>query len=90
LWLVVCVALTIVLAGMYVFHVNSNATRTFTLRALEQRVEKLRTTVSDLENTLAKEQSLHTVGQRVEGRGYVRAERIEYIEPTASGYALAR
>lgn len=87
---VVCLVATVVLAGTYIYHVNSAATKTFTLRSLEQRLEKLQGTVSDLENGLAKEQSLHNVGRRVEGRGYVRAERIEYIEASASGYALAR
>lgn len=89
-WAILFLVAAIFAMGYQVFLMNSTATKGYTLRNLEKRLEQLRGTVAAMENTSAQLQSLHTIETKVEGLGYVQVDRMEFVDVARGSYALAR
>lgn len=88
-WVVAMVFLTLLCVGVYLYQVNRAASKGFTLRNLEKQLDQLSVEVETLENSSAKLQSLSAVEARVQQIGYVRIDRMEFVD-VPSGYAMAR
>lgn len=72
----------------YVFQMNHTATKGFTLRETEKKLEQLRFSVTDLEDQVAQKRALYSIEQKIQGLGYVEADRIEFIVVKRDGVAL--
>ncbi|MBM3205067.1 hypothetical protein FJZ48_03765 [Candidatus Uhrbacteria bacterium] len=88
-WITLTICLTIAAAGLYIYQVNSAATKSFTVRDLEKQTERLRNDVMALEDQSVKMQALHQLQERVKPLGYVAIDKMEFIDVSHSAYALA-
>lgn len=79
---------TIACLVFYVFLVNAGASKSFTLRTLDKKVERLQETTSALEEQAVRLQAIQSVEERVKGLGYVPVDRYEYIDLPRPAYAL--
>lgn len=79
---------TIACLIFYVFLVNAGASKSFTLRTLDRKVERLQETTSALEEQVVRLQAIQSVEERVKGLGYVPVDRYEYIDIPRPSYAL--
>ncbi len=83
--------LTIVLLGcLHIFQVNAAAAKTYTLRRVEKRVEILTTEAMALQAQIAADASMQALNARAAELGFVPIERLEFVNPAAQTYALAR
>lgn len=89
-WAILFLLAAVLCMGYQVFLMNSTASKGYTLRTLEKRLEQLRGTVATMENTTAQLQALHTIEAKVQGQGYVQVERMEFVDVGRGSYALAR
>ncbi len=88
-WMVFLGAATFACIVAYIFLVNASATKAYELRGYEKRLERLKETVSVLENQTAEMQSMHALEQQVKSLGYVPVEQIEFID-APRGFAMAK
>ena len=79
---------TIACLIFYVFLVNAGASKSFTLRTLDKKVERLQETTSALEEQVVRLQAIQSVEERVKGLGYVPVDRYEYIDIPRPAYAM--
>jgi len=89
-WAIVFAIGAVACMGYQVFLMNSTASKGYTLRNLEKRLDGLHATVMTLENRAAELQALHTIENRIQGMGYVTVDRMEFVDVTRGSYALAR
>lgn len=89
-WNMAIVAATVALVGFYVFQVNSAATKSYRLRGVEKRVEALKMETSIRQNKLISQSSLGELSAKASELGFVPVEKIEFMNPNPSSYALAR
>lgn len=74
----------------YVIQVNRGATRSFNLRDVEKKVEKLNTDVLSLEDRIATLSSVQALSDRAAALGFVKADHLEFVNPASKSYALAK
>lgn len=79
---------TIACLVFYVFLVNAGASKSFTLRTLDRKVERLQETTSALEEQVVRLQAIQSIEERVKGLGYVPVDRYEYIDLPRVAYAM--
>lgn len=89
-WVTLSICLTIAAAGLYIYQVNSAASKSFTVRDLEKQTERLRNDVMALENQSVKMQAMYSLQERVKPLGYVSIDRMEFLDVSHSSYALAQ
>lgn len=89
-WVYLLAAISVIGMVSYVFQMNHTATKGFALRDQEYRLERLRTTVATLEDQVAEKRAIHSIESRVTGLGYVAAERMEFVDVSRDGVAVAR
>lgn len=74
----------------YIVQVNGAASKAYRLRTVEKRVDVLRTEATILQNSYVMQTSLHALMTQAKDRGFVAVDKIEYLNPNSSAYALAR
>ena len=79
---------TIACLVFYVFLVNTGASKSFTLRTLDKKMERLQESTSALEEQVVRLQAIQSLETRVMGMGYVPVDQYEYIEVTKNTFAL--
>lgn len=89
-WNILIAALTIALAFVYVVQVNRAASRGFSLRDTEKKVDTLRSEVLSLEDKVATLSSVQSMSDRATQLGFVAVENLEFVNPAANSYAVAR
>ncbi len=89
-WIGLFLVLSFLAMGMNVYQMNKAATKGYTLRDQEKQLERLKATVAELEDKAAKTQALYAIEERVKGLGYVRVDRMEFLDVTRGSYAVAR
>lgn len=72
----------------YVVLVNAGASKSFTLRTLDRRMERLQETTSDLDEQVVRLQAIQSIKDRVTGMGYIPIDRYEYIDVKQGAYAM--
>jgi hypothetical protein len=87
-WVGVFLVLSFLTMAVHVYQMNKSATKGYTLREQEQRLEKLKATVAQLEDNAAKNQALRTIEERVKGLGYVPVDRMEFLDVSRGSYAV--
>ncbi len=89
-WVGVFLVLSFSAMAVSVFQTNKSATKAYSLREQESRLEQLKATVADLEDHAAKNQALATIEERVKGLGYVPVDHMEFLDVSRGSYAVAR
>lgn len=89
-WIGLFLVLSFLAMALNVYQMNKAATKGYTLRDQEKRLERLKATVAELEDKAAKTQALYAIEARVKDLGYVRVDRMEFLDVTRGSYAVAR
>ncbi len=89
-WLFVMFGLTIFFIGMYLFQVNRSASKSYALRNLDTQRQELERSVAELENKSASIQSMATLEDRLQDKGYVAVDKMEFLDVTSNAYAFAQ
>jgi len=89
-WLFVMFGLTIFFIGMYLFQVNRSASKSYALRNLDTQRQELERSVAELENKSASIQSMATLEDRLQDKGYVAVDKMEFLDVTRNAYAFAQ
>lgn len=89
-WNMLIAAVSIALACGYVVQVNRAAARGFNLREAEKKIEHLQIEVTSLNDTVATLSSLQSLSERATQLGFVPIDRLEFANPAAKSYAMAR
>jgi len=89
-WNLALAAASVVLILMYIVQVNGAAAKAYHLRNVERRVDALRTEATILQNSYVAQTSLRALTSQAQQLGFVSVDRIEYLNPNASAYAMAR
>lgn len=79
-WMALLIGGIIACAGVYIYQVNAAASKSFELRQLEKKVERLQDSVSSLDYKITELRSIHSLETRIEGLGYVPATNVRYLE----------
>lgn len=88
-WAVLLLVLTAACAGAYVYQMNRAATKGYSLRELDRKLEVLQDQVMVLEDEAAKKQALRTIEEQVKGLGYVPVDRVDFVDVGRNAYAIA-
>lgn len=78
-WIYACVAIGTLLLGFSIISVNTSAAKTYDMRVLETRANRLTEQVSVLESQIAVVQSFASLQEHVKGLGYVPVENVGYL-----------
>ncbi|MBI4138933.1 hypothetical protein HY479_02170 [Candidatus Uhrbacteria bacterium] len=89
-WNALLISVTVALTLAYIIQVNKAAARGFQLRDVEKKIETVNAEVMRLEDKLATLSSVQALTDRAKSLGFQPAERIEFVNPAANAYALAR
>lgn len=89
-WNLALAVVSVALVLLYIVQVNGAAAKSYRLRSVERRVEALRTEATILQNAYVTQTSLHALTSQAQQRGFVAVEKIEYLNPNSSAYAMAR
>lgn len=89
-WVFAMAGLTIFFFGMYLYQVNQSASKSYTLRNLDTQRQELERRVADLENKSASIQSMATIEERLQNKGYVAVDTMEFLDVTRNAYAFAK
>ncbi len=89
-WVYLLIGISVVGMVSYVFQMNHTATKGFALRDQERQLERLQITVASLEDQVAQKRAIRHIESRVAGLGYVAADRMEFIDVSRDGVAVAR
>ncbi len=79
-WLALMIGLVVTALGVYIYQVNESAGKSFELRQLERKVDRLQDTVSALDYKATELTSIHALQGRVAGMGYVPLTNVHYLE----------
>ncbi len=82
--------LAVAFLASYVVQVNRGAARSFNLRDVEKKVETLNTDVLSLEDKIATLSSVQALSDRAASLGFVKIDRLEFLNPASKSYALAK
>jgi hypothetical protein len=80
LWIGVFFVFLVACIGMYVFQVNASASKSYALHNLQRQSDRLKETVSVLENRVAEAQTMVAIEERMKGLGYVSTEQVSFID----------
>ncbi len=72
---------TVILAGLYIWQINTSATYGYIIRDLEKEIAAIERQNERLEQKVAKLQSVDSVTNRVKMLGLVKIENVKYIVP---------
>ena len=86
--LAVLVGAIIACMGVYIYQVTSQANKSFELRRLEKRVERLQDTVASLDYKVTELNSIHTLETQIQGLGYVPLTNVRYLQGSAAQLAV--
>lgn len=89
-WVYLLIGISVIGMVSYVFQMNHTATKGFALRDQERQLERLQITVASLEDQVAQKRAIRSIEDRVSGLGYVAADRMEFIDVSRDGVAVAR
>jgi len=89
-WMFLLVGLTVAGVGLYIYQVNAAATKSYTVRDMEKKVERLKETVADLETQTVNMQAMHSLQARVAPLGFVPVDKMQFLDVTKGTYAMAR
>lgn len=89
-WFALLAAVMMAIGGVYLYQINSAATKTFVLREREKQLEHLRENVSVLEAQSAKWQAIKFLEERIKSAGFVAVEQVEYLNPNKGNVARAK
>ncbi len=89
-WVGVFLVLAFFAMAINVYVMNQASTKGYSLQEQKNRLDKLKATVADLEDKTARNQSLRTIEERVQGLGYVPADHMEFVDVRKGSYAVAR
>ena len=89
-WMALLVCFTIFGVGLYIYQVNSSASKGYTVRDLQGHVERLKETVADLETQSVQLEAMHSLEARVAPLGYVAVDHVGFLDAAKGTYALAR
>ncbi|MFA5936144.1 MAG: hypothetical protein WC787_04830 [Patescibacteria group bacterium] len=87
-WNLLVAGASIAFMVAYIFQVNLAASRAFTLRDVERKVDTLKTEVVALEDKTATLSSVQAMTDRAVQLGFVTVERLEFVNPASRSYAL--
>ena len=90
LWLSVVGVCAIGCLGFYLYEVNKTSSKGFELRTLEKRLEQARASVLSYEDQAAQLQAVSSLQEKIGALGYVPVDQMEFIDPAASGVAVAK
>lgn len=79
-WIVFLLVALLACVAVYVYQVNAAASKSFELRLLEKRVERLQDTVASLHDHMTELKSIHSLEERIQGMGYVSMMHVRYID----------
>jgi hypothetical protein len=68
---------------------NRSATKGYSLRELDRKLEVLQDQVMVLEDEAAKKQALRTIEEQVKGLGYVPVDRVDFVDVGRNAFAIA-
>lgn len=88
-WLAVMGGCLVACMAVYIYQVNTQASKSFELRRLEKRVERLQDTVASLDYKVTELNSIHALEQRIQGMGYVPLTNVRYL-PSVAGQVAVR
>ena len=89
-WMTLAICLTIAAAGLYIYQVNSAATKSYTVRHLQKNVDQLTNDITSLEDQSVQLQSMHNLHARVAPLGYIPVDRVQFIDVSHNSYAMAK
>ena len=89
-WVALMVFLTLACGGVYVYQVNQAAAKSYLLRDLESRRDRLQETVGALDTQVAELRSMKAMQERIKGLGYIPIENPQFLEVARNAYALAK
>ncbi len=79
-WLWLCMLLSVMFLSFSIISVNTSAAKTFDMRTLERKSDRLTEQVSVLESQAAILQSYASLQQQVTGMGYVPVQNVRYLD----------
>lgn len=80
----------ILLSFIYIFQVNSTASKGYTMRELETRIQELTVTNQQIETEVNEAQSLNRISRVVKMIGMVKAEAPVYVNAGSPSVAFAK
>ena len=89
-WGIFLAALTVATTLVYIFQVNKAASRGYLLRDMEKKIESGSTEVVRLEDKIAVLSSVQSLSDIAKELGFQSTERLEFVNPAANAYALAK
>jgi hypothetical protein len=89
-WNVFFFILLFVFGGAYVLQVNVAASKGYALRTAEKRIHALQTENMMLQDTIVTKSSMQELRAHATELGLVPTDRLEFVNPAASSYALAK
>ena len=89
-WNLALFAVSLLLVGAYIVQVNSAAAKAYQLRDMQSHVDELRTEATILQNQYVAETSLRAISEKASQLGFVPVDSIQYVNPSAGSYAMAR
>ncbi len=89
-WNLALAAATLVCGVIYVVEVNAAAVKGYRLGQAEKRVETLQTEMLAIQNKAAAVSSLQQLTARAAELGMAPVDKLEFLNPAAKNYALAK
>ncbi len=89
-WNVILLATILLLSCVYVFQVNVAASKTYALRKVEKRMEVLKVETMTLQDKITALASMQALNARAHELGFVPIEQLQFVNPAAQTYALAK
>ena len=89
-WNMLLAVVTVCCVAMYVVQVNRAASRGYALRETQNKVDKIKSDVTSLEDSVATLSSLQALSDRASALGFVAVDRLEFANPAGHSYAMAR
>ncbi len=89
-WNIGLSALTIVLSCFYIVQISFAMSKGYALRDVEKKIDRLKTETMTLQDKVATLSSMQALNTRATELGFVPVDRLEYVTPAASAFALAK
>ncbi len=89
-WNIFLFVLLVAFGGAYILQVNVAASKGYALRTAEKRIAALETANMMLQDTIVTKSSMQELRTHATALGLVPADSLEFVNPAASSYALAK
>ena len=89
-WNLLIATATLVSGVAYIILVNNATTKGYSLRTLDRRVEVLKNETMTLQDKIAKLSSMQAISERASQFGFVPVEKLEFVDPAHTSYAMAK